>query len=295
MRRLHCNYTGMLALVGATLVADCTALEFKAANLPTHFSQVLRLTNLSYGSDPRQRLDVYMPTESGPHPVVIFWYGGSWTSGRKADYRFVGAALADRGIVAVLPDYRLYPQVRFPAFVEDGAQAVRWVEVHAQEFGGDARRVVLMGHSAGAFIAALLAYEPRYLADAGVDRGALRAVIGLSGPYALVPDDDSLSTIFSRPFTPRDWQPVQHVDRLAPPTLLLDGLDDRRVNPIQTRNLHDALLAHSVPVEMELYAGVSHTDTIAGFAKWGRHRSPSLDRVARYIGTITAPPRSPAN
>jgi acetyl esterase/lipase len=119
------------AALVATMVAGCSSAVFLFANAPTAFGSFDRHSDLAYGEDPRQRLDVYAPRNAANRPVVIFWYGGTWVKGSKENYRFVGAALAERGFVAVLPDYRLYPAVTFPAFCEDGAHALAWVEAHA--------------------------------------------------------------------------------------------------------------------------------------------------------------------
>ena len=149
------------------LTTACVSAQYFLANAPTAFGRFERTPDLEYGSGPRQRLDVYAPRSAKNCPVVIFWYGGSWLNGRKSDYRFVGAALAERGFVTVLPDYRLYPAVKFPLFLEDAAGAVIWVQRHADAFGGDPHRIVLMGHSAGAYMAAFLAYNSKFLAAAG--------------------------------------------------------------------------------------------------------------------------------
>ena len=105
----------------------------------------------------RGLLDVYMPKTAHDAPLAMFFYGGGWEDGAKADYRFAAMALARRGIVTMVPDYRLYPDVRFPDFVGDGARAVRWARRNAVEFGADAKLLFLIGHSAGAYIAAMLA------------------------------------------------------------------------------------------------------------------------------------------
>ena len=130
--------------VVASLLTGCSDALFSIANVPTHFSSVRTQTDIAYGEQARQRLDIYAPPQAERLPVVIFWYGGAWTEGTKDNYRFVGTALAESGFVAVLPDYRLYPTASFPAFVEDGARAVAWVERHAETFGGDHTRIVLM-------------------------------------------------------------------------------------------------------------------------------------------------------
>jgi len=157
---------GMKLAVAAAcaLLNGCRASEFMVANLPNAFSRLQLHADLAYGSDRRQRLDIVAPRQGINRPVVIFWYGGSWTQGRKADYRFVGVALAKQGFVAVLPDYRLYPKVTFPMFDEDAARAVAWVQRHVSEYGGDPTHIVLMGHSAGGHTAAFFGLQSRILA-----------------------------------------------------------------------------------------------------------------------------------
>ena len=163
MRGHSRRMTRIAALVLVFLLSGCTSTQFLIANAPTEFDRVDRHADLPYGQDTRQHLDIYAPRQAASRPVVIFWYGGSWVKGNKAEYRFVGTTLAEHGFVAVLPDYRLYPQVTFPAFDEDGARAVAWVEQHIQEFGGDPHHIVLMGHSAGGHTAAFLAFNHAFL------------------------------------------------------------------------------------------------------------------------------------
>jgi acetyl esterase/lipase len=271
-------------------VSGCASAEFFAANAPTAFSHIDRQVDRAYGADPRQKLDVYMPRMAANRPVVIFWYGGSWQEGSKSDYRFVGTALAKLGFVAVLPDYRLYPQVTFPLFDEDGARAVAWVEQHAQEFGGDPKRIVLMGHSAGAHTAAFLALNHAFLEKFGANSANIVGLVGLSGPYALIPDSDALRAAFSAPFKEKDWQPIRFVDSHAPPALLLHGLSDKEVLPQETIELHDALRRENVRVEMHLFPHRAHADTVAPFAVLVRWRTPIVDEVAAFVRSVSAEP-----
>jgi acetyl esterase/lipase len=283
-----------LAILGATFilacVSGCASLTFFAANAPTTFSHIERHDNLAYGTDPRQRLDVYMPRKAANRPVVIFWYGGSWQQGNKSNYRFVGNALAKLGFVAVLPDYRLYPQVKFPLFDEDGARAVAWVEQHVQDFGGDPQRIVLMGHSAGGHTAAFLAFNHAFMERFGAQPKDIVGLIGLSGPYVLVPDSDALRAAFAAPFSEKDWQPIRFVDSHAPPTLLLHGLADKEVLPRETIELHDALIREHVRVEMHLFPHRGHDDTIAPFALLARWRAPVVKEVAAFVRSVSTNP-----
>ena len=220
-------------------------------------------------------------------PVVIFWYGGSWQKGNKSNYRFVGNALAKLGFVAVLPDYRLYPQVKFPLFDEDGAHAVAWVEQHAQGFGGDPKRIVLMGHSAGGHTAAFLAFNHAFLERFGASSKNIVGLIGLSGPYVLVPDSDALRAAFAAPFSDKDWQPIRFVDSQAPPTLLLHGLSDKEVLPRESIELRDALVRAHVRVEMHLFPHRGHDDTLAPFALVARWRAPVVKEVAAFVRSVS--------
>jgi acetyl esterase/lipase len=276
------------AIILLSALGGCRATEFFIANAPDAFAHIERRTDLAYGSEVRQRLDVYLPHTQAPRPVVIFWYGGSWSQGSKGEYRFVGETLARAGFVAFLPDYRLYPQVTFPLFDEDGARAVAWVERHAAEFGGDARHIVLMGHSAGAHTAALLAFDHDLLRRFGGEPACIAGLVGLSGPYELVPDSAGLRATFAPPYTPRDWQPIQFVDAAAPPALLLHGEDDKDVRPAQTLDLQQALQAIGVRVEVHLYPHRGHGATIAPFALVTRWRAPAVRDTVGFVNSVTA-------
>jgi acetyl esterase/lipase len=282
----------LLAGVAATFVAGCSGLGYVVANTATIFGHYDLSTGHAYGEDVRQRLDVYSPVRASNRPVVSFWHGGSWTSGRRGLYRFVGAALAERGFVTVLPDYRLFPPTKFPLFLEDGARAIAWVQQHAQEFGGDPRRIVLMGHSAGAHEAAFLAYDRELLLKAGVNPQWIVGFVGLSGPYALEPNSEILNTIFASPYTETQWQPVRYVTAQSPPTFLAHGMADDVVSIRHAEKLRDALLANHVRVETEFYPGKGHADTAAGFSIPGRGRTPVLEQSVRFIESVTGEARA---
>jgi acetyl esterase/lipase len=284
----------LLAVVALVAVLSaCQMGIFAIANAPTLFGSYTRFTDLAYGAERRQRLDIYAPRNARHLPVVIFWHGGTWKSGDKKNYRFVGAALAAHGLVAVVADYRLYPAVHFPAFCEDGAHALAWVEAHIADYGGDPQRIVLMGHSAGAHIAAFVAYNHEFDRQAGAEPHDVVGFVGLSGPYALVPDTRELRAMFPKPYTQSDWQPVAFVDADSPPTLLLHGLKDREVTPRDSEELHDALAGNQVRVEMHLYPHAWHNDTLAPFALIARGRSPAYKDSVAFIESVTRSGPSP--
>jgi acetyl esterase/lipase len=272
------------------MLSACTALSFGLANVPTYFLRVQRASDVAFGADARQRLDIYRPPASvgAARPVIVFWYGGSWDNGSKKDYRFVGVALARLGYLTVLPDYRLYPQVRFPLFIDDGAQAVAWVQRHAADYRGDPKRIILMGHSAGAHMAAMLALNRQYLQQAGVDPARIIGLIGLSGPYGLTPNTATLNDIFSAPFTPHDWQVLPYVSALAPPALLVHGRADKLVSVSNTEALSAALRARGVPVETRIYDARGHMDMLAALSLPGRLRAPVLHDIAQFLHSLDA-------
>jgi acetyl esterase/lipase len=220
---------------------------------------------------------------------VVFWYGGSWVKGKKSQYRFVGTTLAERGIVTVIPDYRLYPQVHFPAFDADGARAVAWVERHVHEFGGDPHHIVLMGHSAGGHTAAFLAFDHAFLQKYGADPRDIVGLVGLSGTYELVPGSDEERATFPPPYTEKDWQPIRFVDAQSPPTLLLHGSDDKEVLPQEAIDLRDEMLRQHLRVQLHIYQHRGHGDTVASFAPLARWRTPSVKDVVTFVDEVTAP------
>jgi acetyl esterase/lipase len=287
---------GMVAMAAVT--SACSSVQYFIANAPAAFGAYDRKTNLKYGEDARQRLDVYQPRGAqADRPVVIFWYGGSWLRGERSQYRFVGAALAERGFVTVLPDYRLFPNVRFPGFVDDGARAVAWVQQHAREFGGDPNRIVLMGHSAGGHMAAFLAFNHESLERAGAKPESIVGLVGLSGPYALEPNSRVLHEIFANPYTEADWQPVRFVDASSPPALLVHGSKDGVVSVEHTRELSEALRKNNVHVETQILDGRGHADSVAPFTLVLRYRAPVLEETVQFIESVTSqsdPSRSPA-
>jgi acetyl esterase/lipase len=277
-----------IALAGlSALMAGCSRLGFLAANVPAAFGTYVRHVNIAYGADRQQRLDVYVPDPPAgiPRAVVVFWHGGRWRFGDKADYRFVGAALAQSGYVAVVANYRHYPQVKMPGFMSDAAQAASWAVAHAEEFGGDRERLYLMGHSAGAHMAALVTLDKSYFAATGQPVPRIAGVIGLSGPYDFLPLlEPDVQDMFGPPQIYPQSQPINFVRADAPPMLLMHGLNDDTVRPKNSRNLAAALSALGVPVTLKLYPKLWHADTVAALTPLLRGRAPTLADITAFIG-----------
>ena len=250
----------------------------------------------AYGADPRQKLDVYVPEKSPAGarlPVVIFFYGGGWVDGDRGDYAFAGRAYAAQGFVAVVADYRLVPQVRFPAFIEDGALAVKWARDNVARYGGDPARISVAGHSAGSYIAAMLALDRHYLTDIGVDPRTIRAAALLSGPYDFYPftDQRSRDALGQWP-RPAETQPISFARPDAPPMLLLHGTADTVVRPYNSEQLAAKLTALGAPVELRLYPDKSHIDTIKSLSPAFRGSTPALADSIAFLRRHSALPTS---
>jgi acetyl esterase/lipase len=268
-----------LGLLGLLTACSQAALNLLA---PGGHYHVVR--DLAYGSDPRQKLDLYVPDKlAGPAPVLLFFYGGSWTGGSKARYFAFGQAFARKGIITAVADYRLYPQVRYPAFVEDGAQAFAWLHAHAAGYGGDAGRIFLAGHSAGAYIAVMLAADLSYLKTAGVDPASVRGVIGIAGPYDFLPlRDDELIAIFNGA-NRTETQPIHYIDGVRPPMLLATGTKDTIVSPRNTGRLAARLRSIGSPVEERQYPGIGHIGIILSLLPGLRGRTSLYSDMLAFV------------
>jgi acetyl esterase/lipase len=280
-----------LAGLSALLLAGCERLGYFAANVPTVFGPYKRHANIAYGSNPQQRLDVYAPESAAvtPRPVVVFWHGGRWRYGDKIDYRFVGATLAESGYVTVVANYRHYPEVKMPGFMQDAALAALWAAAHADEYGGGRDRLYLMGHSAGAHLAALVTLDPRYFAATGQAAPHIAGVIGLSGPYDFLPLlEPDVQDMFGPPPLYPASQPINFVRADAPPMLLVHGLKDETVRPKNSINLAAALTALGVPVTLKLYPKLGHADTVAALTALLRGRAPTLADIRAFVSQGSA-------
>ena len=235
-----------------------------------------------------QKLDVWRPDEAAAsaagHPVLIFWYGGGWAEGKRQDYGFAARAFASEGFTVVLPDYRKVPDIRYPAFLEDGAEAVAWTREHVAEYGGDPDRIAVAGHSAGAYIAVMLALDPRWNAAAGAPEGTIKAGVGLSGPYDFYPFDKKRSIdAFAGTPDPEDSQPINHVTANAPPLFLVTSTDDTTVRPYNAFNLEKKLRAAGDVVKLKQYPGLTHEEVAMALSATFRGKGPVLDDSAAFL------------
>jgi acetyl esterase/lipase len=281
-----------IILLSMLAMGGCTRFDLLNATIPS--CGFARTSNLAYADLPRQKLDVYVPRHAKANSaVVIFFYGGDWQTGDKEDYRFVAEAITSKGFIAVLPDYRLYPAVTFPAFMTDAALAVRWVHENIASYGGDPDRVFLAGHSAGAHIVALLTLDKHYLENVGLNRHVIRATAGLSGPYDFVPSPPDRG-VFSMPSDdttpPADIEPINFVDGTAPPMLLIQGLSDPTVNPQNAPELAAKIRAAGGNARCITYPGVDHVGVVLSFAWPFRWIAPTLRDMTNYFTEFNAEP-----
>ena len=275
------------ALLPLALLSACSSTELLDKLVPD--DSYVPYPSAAYGADPRQQLDVYLPlpsaSSSAARPMVVFFYGGSWSSGERASYRFVGEALASRGVVTLVADYRLSPQVRYPAFLQDSAAAVSWAFAHAAELGADPGRIYVMGHSAGGYNAAMLALDPRWLAQVGLRPQQLAGWIGIAGPYDFLPIGiPEVQQAFDWPSTPADSQPLMHVSAAAPRTLLIAASNDALVSPQRNtlaldRRLRDA----GVPVHTHVLERVSHVTVLGALARPLNFLAPVAELVTDFV------------
>ena len=278
--------TGLAALLSAALTA-CSPVGVLNLLVPKSGYQIVR--DLAYGSDPRQRLDIYVPDKHGPNmPVMLFFYGGSWQDGSKSLYLALGQAFASQGVLVAVADYRLYPQVNFPIFLEDSARAFVYVRDHAGHYGGDPKRLFLVGHSAGAYNAVMLASDRRYLEQAGASLSDVCGVIGIAGPYNFLPlVDPALIALFGGADRP-ETQPISYIDGARPPMLFTAGAADTVVSPHNASDMAEKLKRFGNRAETITYPGVGHIGIILSLAPGFRFRTSLRADMLRFIQSESA-------
>ena len=276
---------GLFAPLLGALVAGCSPLALLNQLGPRDPGARRIASDLAYGDHPRQRFDLWAPTARSDRPwaVLVFFYGGGWDSGEKRLYGWAAQALAARGFLVAVPDYRLVPGVHFPAFVEDAAAATAVVGRIAEAHGGDPARLGVIGHSAGAYLATMIALDRRYMA--GVDAPDLiRAAVGLAGPYDFLPFDvPAAVNAFGRAPDPTLTQPVAFVRADAPPLWLGHGTADTVVEPVDSTILCQRAHAVGGRCEAKLYEALSHEDLVATFSPLFRDKAPVLDDAVAFL------------
>ncbi len=270
------------------VVAGCSKLGTLNTLLPKDNATREVVKHVAYGSDPRQQLDIYLPqssdAESKNSPVVVFFYGGSWSSGKKKEYSFVGRALNAKGIIAVIADYRLVPKVRYPDFVFDSAKAVTWVAENISNHGGDANNLFVAGHSAGAYNAMMIALADFVYTDQGEEVPAIAGMIGLAGPYDFSPKKWPETRAAFKGTSELDaTQPINYLTSESPPLLLMTGVDDIRVDPQHSKTMNKLAAERGAEVEFHLYDDIGHAKLLLSLAKPFRDWAPTLEHIDAFI------------
>ncbi len=281
----------ILVLAGLGLSA-CSPLGAFNAFIPKDGGTQQSAKDVSFGPLARQLLDLYRPTQTSADtlqselPVIIFIHGGSWQDGSKDGYSFVGRALASRGFLVAVPNYRLVPEVRYPAFLEDNAAAVRWVIDNATAYGGDPSRIVLVGHSAGAYNAAMLALDERWLKS---ERQSVKGFVGLAGPYDFLPLDGPVTqAAFGDEEKPDTTQPIAFATADDPPVLLLHGAKDTTVESRNSETLRDRLVRAGADAQLKIYPELGHVEILTALSRPFRAKAPVLDDTAKFANEVTS-------
>ena len=278
------------------LLANTACSPVKLLNAVISDSNYSITTDIAFGALSRQKLDIYTPllkvdksqnnveTVKRLKKVIIFYYGGNWDSGEKADYKFAAEALTASGHIVVIPNYRVYPEVLFPEFMIDPALIAKWVKTNIHEYGGDASQIFLSGHSAGAYIAVMMAVNPEYLAAVSLKPNDFAGIIGLAGPYDFLPlGSDRLKTIFGNDEQQVKSQPINFVDGKNPPLLLVVGLKDNTVWPRNSYNIAKKINANGGKVKVIEFADYGHVDMVAKLAKPLRGNGDLLKIINDFI------------
>lgn len=275
----------ILAASAMLSLTACASAGCSLLNIPAALKGGYSVHEASYGVGASDKMDIYVPdgSSSAQKDVIVFFYGGRWQSGKKEHSRFVGTALARRGFVTVVPEFRKYPEVRFPAFVEDGARALAWVDDHIAEYGGRHDRIHLAGHSSGAHMAALLTVDTHYLAAEGKDaRLLIKGFAGLAGPYAFTPEAKDLVDMFGPPERYPHMQATTFVEGKEPPMLLLYGQEDETVKPYNHERLANRIRDKGGRVDVITYPELGHIGIIGTFSGLGP-KSSVVDDMTKFF------------
>lgn len=262
------------------------------------------LTDIPYGDSPRQRLDLFVPkgdggtgkrtvgdnqiplTKSGKSPLIIFFYGGGWSSGTRKGYSFIGKAFAATGCAVVVPDFGKHPDAPYPEFLEDCAKAVRWARDNAERLDADPDMIFLAGHSSGGYNAAMLALDARWLHGAGVPHDAIAGWLGLSAPYDFLPLDVAAS-IRTFSHVPEkllpSTQPINKVTPGSPPAFFSNGAPDTIVGKYHVENMAEEYEKRDLTHTAKIYDGMNHYWAMLSLAKLFQSKFPVFADMLSFI------------
>ena len=273
----------ILVCMISLVLSACTKAGLFVANVPAAFNNAQTYKDIAYGEAELQKLDFYAPKNAEKAPVLVFFYGGRWTFGDKEQYRFIADIFVQEGYAVAIPDYRKYPDVKFPAFAEDIAAALAWVYKNAGQYGGNPDSIVVAGHSSGAHTAALVATDAQYLKAHDLERSIIKAFAGLSGPYAFVPEAEDLKDMFGPPERYPLMRAPNYVDGQQPPMLLIHGLDDETVVLKNAEKLRDAIQKEGGQVDLAAYKELNHVETVGSLMWFWRYKSDIKEKMFNFF------------
>lgn len=252
------------------VTAACSSAGLTAINAPAAFKPGNVIEDVAYGNHPDFRLDIYVPEAADKtkqdFPVVVFFHGGRWTDGDKSKYAFVGKKLNEYGFMTVIPDYRKYPEVKFPKFIDDTAAAIAYTHDYISEYGGNPDRIYVMGHSSGAHMAALVLADKKYLKVHGKKPTAIKGFAGLAGPYDFAPEAEDTKDMFGPPENYKNMQVTNFTNGDEPPMLLMHGTDDDLVDIANLEKLEAGISKNGGPAQVKVLDGINHTDLVRDFS-----------------------------
>mgnify|MGYP001179298479 CR=1 FL=1 len=269
-------YLVALLVIVALVTTGCQPTRVLNAVTPSGTYTLER--DVAYGDNPRQRFDIYHPTDKQHSAVVVFVYGGAWEEGNKEDFEFIGQAFTRLGYTTLIPDYRVFPEVEFPDFIDDVAVAMTTFSSHQNR----TVEFILVGHSAGAHSAAMLATDRRYLGEL---QEQIIALIGLSGPYDLPLEHERVGEKFTR-VDGNEANPIELASAAHPPTLLLHGQADTVAKPAHSERYAERLQKLDVAVETHFYPRIRHVDMVASLASPLRFWSSAYTDIEAYLARL---------
>ncbi len=284
------SYARLALLASVAAVAGCSSVLFSGLNALSPDDELTEARGITFDRELDLKLDIYRPKNASNAPVVVFYYGGRWEFGKRQDYRWFGEALARNGFVAILPDYRKYPQVKLDGFMTDAANALAWSFEHASEYGGDPNDVFVMGHSAGAHLALMLATNAQWMAPHRIKPTQLAGAVGLAGTYNFLPltADDMIGMFGSTPDEQARSQPINFVDGDEPTMLLLHGSADKTVWPMNSTTLAQAVNAKGGRAEVKIYPDVTHAGILLSVSPTFRGKASALEDSVKFIKEVVA-------
>lgn len=281
----------LMCVLTISLLSACD--ERRAAEAIFLGKQFQLARDIPYDTGARHTLDVYRPRDVGdkPVPVLVFLYGGRWQQGTKDDYKLAGDAITRRGYVAVIPEYRLAPKVKFPAWIDDAARALRWVHDSIAHYGGDTAQVFVVGHSAGAHTATVLSLDDHYLLRAGVQPEFVRGYVSMAGPVDTVWTDPDVQELMG----PREGWPGTYPAQLVsstqhPPLLLLHGVKDKTVLPRNSTELAALIKKFGGQACATLYPSLTHMSIVVAFMIPRLPIAKVMDDIQAFVRNPTLSP-----